>query len=126
MKLVSPGVVMKATGVTPRQLRAWVDQGLVRVEKVEAGGTWRNKFPEDEIQVIYHMVRIVRAGISKPSIAASIARKHVRDVEVLVEMGYDQVSSSTEHSIGDGVVLMITGRGNEEVSEGVQRPDRSC
>lgn len=105
----SIGETVKLTGATPRQIRSWVDNGLIEAEKRPAGEQMHNFFDAGEVDVMKVMVRLISAGLTKPETVASIARKHLRDVAVLREMGYASVSSSTEQSIGDGLVLMITG-----------------
>jgi len=100
---------VKLTGATSRQIRSWVENGIIHSEQRNVGNIQHNRFTYDEICVMTVMVRLIAVGFIKPTVAVELARKHYKDVAVLTEMGYAQVSSSTEHTIGDGLVLTITG-----------------
>lgn len=108
-RLYAMNEAQKISGATARQIRHWVEKGHIESRKHDAGYQIQNFFTIDEVYVMQVMVRLISGGFTELASVESTARKHLHDVAVLKQMGYAGDSIATEHTIGDGLVLTITG-----------------
>jgi hypothetical protein len=95
------------TGIPDWRLRRWEKNGLIVAHPRGPAGNDSYIFDDREVEVAIVMNRLSNAGIVSPPLAASIARKHVDEVDILAAMGHTGDSIATEHTIGDGLVLTI-------------------
>ena len=92
-------------GVPARKLLRWFRAGHISA-KTNASSVYT--ISREEIDVAILMNRLLTANINDVEMAAGLARRHLHDVAVLAEIGYTGDSITTEHTIGDGLVLSIT------------------
>ncbi len=108
MRLYTVAETCSISGASPRQLRHWVERGALIAHKRDNGQHEVNFFEIDEVYVAKVMVRIFTLKMDEIQTVARLARKHLSDVDTLRAMGYDRDSLTTEHTVGDGLILNIT------------------
>lgn len=108
MSLTELSAVSDRTGATSRQIRHWITRGLITCERVPKGSKLWFYLDETEAEVVRIMAILIEAGITDIDVACTVARSRLRDVALLVEMGYAGDSISTEHTLKPGVVITIS------------------
>ena len=107
MRLYSVAETCSISGASPRQLRHWIEKGGLRAHKRDNGHQEVNFFEIQEVYVARTMVRLFNSKMHEIETVSTLARKHLADVDTLRAMGYDGDSLTTEHTVGDGLVLNI-------------------
>jgi phage terminase Nu1 subunit (DNA packaging protein) len=108
VRLYTVAETCSISGASPRQLRHWVERGALIAHKRDNGHQEVNLFEIHEVYVARAMFRIFATNLNEISTVATLARKHLADVDILRAMGYDRDSLTTEHTVGDGLVLNVT------------------
>lgn len=96
-------------GVRKHQLQRWQKHGLLNAIPRGEGRVTQHRYTEEEINVAKIMGMLMAAGFGDLKLVHRLARQHIADLAVLAAMGYSGEQMSTEHTIGDGLLLTITG-----------------
>jgi hypothetical protein len=96
------------SGITQHQLARWSRRGHLDATGREVSSKVHNRYSLFEVRVAHTMRRLLEAGLNDLLSAERIARQHISNLAVLESMGYDGDSNTTEHTVGDGIIISIT------------------
>lgn len=98
---------VKLTGVANRQLQRWVEAGYISVAVRRDVASSHRRYATREILVARLMKRLLDGGLGSLEAVARLARAHYATLDVMHAIGYRGESQSTEHTIGEGLILTI-------------------